>query len=173
MSKDALSKWIKFGGYIVTALFAGLLIPGFFTGETDLMSELYEKVGSIAEIGAIAAFALWLARILFLQLKKRKVGFLKWVQLAFKLLREHHTLIGWAAFSGALAHGSYFFLQTNEEWESIYSGLATLIGFAFLVTFGLILDKWAKGKKYLAYKKIHQAFAIVFGIALGAHLLFG
>lgn len=173
MSQDALSKWIKLGGYIVTAAFAGLLILGFFTGETDLLSELFEKVGTAAEIGAIAAFALWLARLLFLQLKKRKFAFLNWIQLAFKLLREHHTLIGWAAFSGALAHGSYFFLQTNEEWESIYSGLATLIGFALLVTFGLILDKWAKGKKYLTYKKVHQAIAIVFGFALGVHLLFG
>lgn len=173
MSKDALSKWIKLGGYIITASFAGLLVLGFVIGETDLMSDLYKKVGTIAEIGAITAFALWIVRLLFLQLKKRKFAFLKWVQLAFKLLREHHTLIGWAAFSGALAHGSYFFLQTNEEWESIYSGLATLIGFAFLVTFGLILDKRVKGKKYLTYKKIHQAIAIVFGIALGVHLLIG
>lgn len=78
MSQDALSKWIKLGGYIVTAAFAGMLILGFFTGETDLLSDLYEKVGTAAEIGAIAAFALWLARLLFLQLKKRKVGFLKW-----------------------------------------------------------------------------------------------
>ncbi|NKE06758.1 hypothetical protein [Mesobacillus selenatarsenatis] len=173
MSKNALSKWIKFGGYIVIAIFTGLFILGFMTGETDLMSELFEKGGTIAEIGAITAFALWMVRLLFLQLKKRNFVFVNWVQLAFKLLREHHTLIGWAAFSAALAHGSYFFLQTNEEWESIYSGLATLIGFAFLVIFGLTLDKWAKGKKYLTYKKIHQAIAIVFGLALGVHLLFG
>ncbi|MGV2939815.1 hypothetical protein AB5I83_09510 [Mesobacillus sp. LC4] len=173
MSKNALSKWIKFGGYTVIAIFAGLFILGFMTGETDLMSELLEKGGTIAEIGAITAFALWIVRLLFLQLKKRNFVFVKWIQLAFKLLREHHTLIGWAAFSAALAHGSYFFLQTNEEWESIYSGLATLIGFAFLVIFGLTLDKWVKGKKYLTYKKIHQAIAIVFGLALGVHLLFG
>ena len=173
MSENLLSKWIRLGGYLLIAAFAGLLILGFIIGETDLMSELYKKVGTIAEIGAITAFALWIVRILFLQLKKRKFAFLKWVQLAFKLLREHHTQIGWAAFSAALAHGSYFFLQTNEEWESIYSGLATLIGFGILVTFGLILDKRVKGKKYLKYKKIHQAIAIVFGFALGVHLLFG
>lgn len=173
MSKNALSKWIQFGGYTVIAIFAGMFVLGFMTGETDLMSELFEKGGTIAEIGAITAFALWIVRLLFLQLKKRKFVFVKWTQMAFKLLREHHTLIGWAAFSAALAHGSYFFLQTNEEWESIYSGLATLIGFGVLVSFGLFLDKRAKGKKYLTFKKIHQAIAIVFGFALGIHLLFG
>ncbi len=173
MSKNALSKWIKFGGCTVIVISAGLFILGFMTGETDLMSEFFEKVGTIAEIGVITAFALWMARLLFLQLKKRNFIFVKSVQLAFKLLREHHTLIGWAAFSAALAHGSYFFLQTNEEWESIYSGLATLIGFGILVIFGLILDKSARGKKYLTFKKVHQAMAIVFGFALGIHLLFG
>jgi hypothetical protein len=173
MSNNALSKWIKFGGYTVMAISAGLFVLGFMTGETDLMSELFEKVGTIAEIGAITAFALWMARLLFLQLKKRNFVLIKWVQLAFKLLREHHTLIGWAAFSAALAHGSYFFLQTNEESESIYSGLATLVSFAILVIIGLMLDKSARGKKYLTFKKIHQAIAIAFGFALGIHLLFG
>ncbi|MBT2693646.1 hypothetical protein [Bacillus sp. ISL-55] len=173
MSPVVISKWIRFGGYSVLAVCAALLFLGLVIGETDLMSEFYEKIGTIAEIGAITAFSLWIIRLLFLQLKKRDFVLLKWIQLAFKLLREHHTLIGWAAFSAALAHGSYFFLQTNEEWESIYSGLATLIGFGVLASFGLFLDKRARGKKYLAYKKIHQAISIVFGVALGIHLLFG
>ncbi|WP_226643302.1 hypothetical protein [Mesobacillus subterraneus] len=173
MSLNVLSKWIRFGGYIVLAVCAALLVLGFVIGETDLMSELYEKIGTIAEIGAITAFSLWIVRLLFLQLKKRNFVLLKWIQMAFKLLREHHTIIGWAAFFAALAHGSYFFLQTNEEWEIIYSGLATLIGFGVLTSFGLFLDKRARGKKYLAYRKIHQAISIVFGLALGIHLLFG
>jgi threonine/homoserine/homoserine lactone efflux protein len=89
--------------------------------------------------------------------------------MAFKILKDHHILIGWVAFSAAFVHGSYFFLQTSEEMESIFSGLVTLIGFAILVSFGLLLNKLGNRK----YKKIHQWIAIVFGIALGVHLLFG
>lgn len=166
-------RWIKIGGYTVIAVFSAMFILGFITGETDVMSALFKKGGTIAEIGAIAAFGLWIVRLLLRQLKKRKFEFSKWVQVVFKLLREHHTLIGWAAFSAALAHGSYFFLQANEEWESVYSGLATLIGFAILVTVGLFLDKRAKGRKYQTFKKVHQAIAIIFGFALGIHLLVG
>lgn len=173
LSQNVFSKVIKTGGALLIAVFAAMFILGFMTGETDLMSELFEKVGTMAEIAAIAAFALWVIRLAFIKLKKRKFTFIKWIQMAFKILKEHHILIGWVAFSAALAHGSYFFLQTSEETESIYSGLATLIGFAILISFGLIINKWGKGKRYLKYKKIHQGIAIVFGIALGVHLLFG
>lgn len=158
---------------MVISIFSVLFIIGFITGETDLMSEIYEKIGTMAEIAAIAAFALWISRLALMQLKKRKPPFVKWFQLLFKILKEHHTLIGWAAFTAALAHGSYFFLQTSEEIESIYSGLATFSALAVLVAVGFILNKWGKGKKYLKFKKIHQGIAIVFGIALGIHLLFG
>lgn len=173
LSQIVFSKLIKTGGAILIAIFTAMFILSFLTGETDLMSELFEKVGTIAEIAAIAAFALWGIRFALIKLKKRKFTFIKWIQLAFKNLKEHHILIGWVAFSAALSHGSYFFIQSSEEIESIYSGVATLIGFAFLVSFGLILNKWGKGKKYSTYKKIHQGLAIVFGIALGIHLLFG
>lgn len=169
LSQKVLSKLIKTGGAILIAAFAAMFILSFVTGETDLMSELFEKVGTIAEIAAIAAFLLWAIRIALIKLKKRKFTFIKWIQMAFKILKEHHILIGWVAFTAALAHGSYFFIQTSEETESLYSGLVTLIGFAILVSFGLLLNKWGNRK----YKKIHQWIAIVFGIALGVHLLFG
>ncbi|MEH7444615.1 hypothetical protein V7201_20065 [Bacillus sp. JJ1122] len=173
MTQKFFSKMIKIGGTALISIFAIMFVLGFIIGETDLMSELYKKMGTMAEIAAIAAIALWVIRLAFIELKKRKFTYIKWVQLGFKMLREHHIIIGWVAFSAALAHGSYFFLQTSEEAESIYSGLATLIGFAILVSFGFVLNKWGKGKEYLRFKKIHQAFAIVFGIALGIHLLFG
>ncbi|MEH7883448.1 hypothetical protein V7654_03885 [Bacillus sp. JJ1609] len=173
MTQKFFSRIIKIGGTALITIFSIMFVLGFITGETDLMSELYKKMGTMAEIAAIAAFALWVIRLAFIELKKRKFTYVKWIQLGFKLLKEHHMIIGWVAFSAALAHGSYFFLQTSEEAESIYSGLATLIGFAILVSFGLILNKWGKGKKYLRFKKIHQAIAVVFGIALGIHLLFG
>jgi predicted Co/Zn/Cd cation transporter (cation efflux family) len=173
MSSAAFTRFVKASGALLIAIFSGLFILGLVIGETDLMSELFEKIGTIAEIGAIAAFSLWVLRILLMQLKKREFTYLRWIQLAFKFLKEHHILIGWAAFSAALAHGSYFLLQTSEETESIYSGLVTLIGFTILVSFGLFLDKRGKGKKYLKYKKIHQGIAVLFGIALGVHLLFG
>lgn len=173
MTQEFFSRMIKIGGTALITIFAIMFVLGFITGETDFMSELYKTMGTMAEIAVIAAFALWVIRLAFIELKKRKFTYVKWVQLGFKLLKEHHMIIGWVAFSAALAHGSYFFLQTSEEVESIYSGLATLIGFAILVTFGFILNKWGKGKQYIKLKKYHQAIAIVFGIALGIHLLFG
>jgi hypothetical protein len=58
LSQKVLSKIIKTGGAILIAAFAAMFILSFVTGETDLMSELFEKVGTIAEIAAIAAFLL-------------------------------------------------------------------------------------------------------------------
>lgn len=173
MSSAAFTRFVKVSGSLLIAIFSVLFSLGFVIGETDLMSELFEKIGTIAEIGEIAAFSLWIIRILLMQLKKREFTYLRWIQLTFKFLKEHHILIGWAAFSAAFAHGSYFLLQTSEEKESIYSGLVTLSGFTILVTFGLFLDKRGIGRKYLKYKKIHQGIAVLFGIALVVHLLFG
>jgi predicted Co/Zn/Cd cation transporter (cation efflux family) len=173
MSSAAFTRFVKASGALLIAIFSGLFILGFVIGETDLMSELFEKIGTIAEIGAIAAFSLWIIRILLMQLKKRKFTYVRWIQLAFKFLKEHHILIGWAAFSAAFVHGTYFLLQTSEEKESIFSGFVTLLEFTILITFGLFLDKRGKGSKYLKYKQIHQGIAVLFGIALGVHLLFG
>lgn len=173
MTWQVFSRVVKAGGGVVISLFAVFVLIGFRTGETDLMNEVFEKIGTIAEISAIAAFSLWLLRLSFIELKKRHFPSIKWIQLTFKFLKEHHVLMGWVAFSAAIAHGSYFFLQTSEEKTSIYSGLITLVGFAFLVSFGHILKKWGKGKKFLKYKKIHQGLSIAFGLALAVHLLFG
>jgi hypothetical protein len=71
LSQKVLSKIIKTGGAILIAAFAAMFILSFVTGETDLMSELFEKVGTIAEIAAIAAFLLWAIRIALIKLKKR------------------------------------------------------------------------------------------------------
>lgn len=170
---QVFSRVVQAGGGLMISLFAILVMIGFINGETDLMNEVFEKTGTIAEIFAIAAFSLWVLRLSFIQFKKRDFPYKKWIQLAFKFLKEHHVLIGWVAFSAAIAHGSYFFLQTSEEKTSIYSGLITLVGFAILVSFGHILKKWGKGKRFLKYKKIHQGISIAFGLALAVHLLFG
>ncbi|WP_210365349.1 hypothetical protein [Bacillus sp. REN3] len=169
MDEQAISRIMKIGGVFLAAVFAGLCVPGFITGETEFMNELYEKVGTAAEIGAIAAFSLWMARIGFIQWKKRKFPYSKAIQFIFKLLNKNHVLIGWVGFAAAFAHGSYFFLQTSEESGSIYSGLAAFIAFSALVFVGMIL----KRSKRQRIKRIHRGIAIVFAVGLGVHLLFG
>jgi hypothetical protein len=40
--------------------------------------------------------------------------------------------------------------------QEVFSGLATLLGFAYLVLLGLLLNKSGKGIKYLKYKRFHS-----------------
>lgn len=164
MAGNILSTRMKTIGILFILAFAGL-----FIGQTEWMGELYEMIGSMAEIFAITAFSVWLFKIAIIQLKKRKFPFLKTIQFTFKLLKQQHIHIGLVGFSAAMAHGSYFFLQTSEDAGSIYSGLFALVTFLVLISFGMILN----GKKKAEYKKIHQRLAVGFALALAVHLLFG
>ncbi|MGA9224732.1 MAG: hypothetical protein WB217_00145, partial [Mesobacillus sp.] len=65
MTQKLFARIVKFGGTALITIFAIMFVLGFITGETDLMSELYKKIGTMAEIAAIAAFALWVIRLAF------------------------------------------------------------------------------------------------------------
>jgi len=135
------------------------------------LNNIYKMLGTIAEFSAIAAGGLWLGRYVLSFMKKRKMNFSKYVQSLFKFLKKYHTLIGWIAFFATTSHGIYFFLQTSDYMNRIYSGVVAFIILVVLVIFGLVLQKWGKGKKYSFYKKFHQGIAIVFAITLFVHLI--
>ncbi|WLR52051.1 hypothetical protein LC040_03815 [Bacillus tianshenii] len=162
---------IKVGGALLIAASAALLALGLLTGATDTMEEMSKTLGAIAEYGAIGAGALWLVRHAVGFVKKRKMSFGHYVQMLFKLLRTYHTFIGWVVFSVATSHGVYFLLNESEHMDRVYSGLATFIGLVVLVSFGLLLQKRGKNKKYAAYKRVHQLIALLFGLALLIHLV--
>jgi hypothetical protein len=72
ISLNTFSRLVSIGGAGLIAISAILFLLGFIIGETEVMSEILEKAGIMAEIAAIAAFALWVIRVLLMQLKKRK-----------------------------------------------------------------------------------------------------
>ena len=166
-----LSVLINSAGVFAIAAGVILLISGLITSKSDFMEDLYQSVGSISEYLAIGAACLWLGRYVFTFLKKRKIGLSNYFPPVLKLLKKHHTVIGWAVLALASGHGAYFFFKTSEHMDRIYTGLAAFIGLVVLALVGLILDKWVKGKKFLSYRKIHKAIAVVFGIALVVHLM--
>ncbi|WP_421383168.1 hypothetical protein ACOJQI_02345 [Bacillus salacetis] len=169
---NRLSNVIKAGGILLIAAGVGLMILGIFLpGETDFMNDIFEKLGTIGEYTAILAGALWLGRLVFREMKKRGIKINKYMKDFVKLLKTHHTLFGWVVTAAVLGHGLYFLLQTSEHMDSIYSGIAAGIGLIALVLIGVVLDKWAKKKKYILYRNIHKGIALLFGIALVIHLI--
>ena len=122
-----LSKLIDSAGILAIAAGVILFISGLITSKSEFMEDLYKTVGSIAEYLAIVAACLWLGRYVFTFLKKRKIGLSNYFPPVLKLLKKHHTVIGWAVLALASGHGVYFLFRLLNIWtESIPDWLRSL-----------------------------------------------
>ncbi|WNB93875.1 hypothetical protein [Bacillus sp. NEB1478] len=129
-----------------------------------------KNVGTIAEIVSIGAALLWLFRKVWLELKKRNVIFVEYVQMVFLTLKYFHIYFGLTVLILAFAHGLFFLLYPVRESIRIYSGIAVFSSFIILDLLGWRHQRSIKTKNALKTKKIHVAFAIIFGILLLIHI---
>lgn len=174
MSKSLLNQIfhvsIKIIGASIIAFGVTMLVLDFVVGSLIALKGLNKNLGSLAEYGAIAAGSLWLIRNIWLYLHKRKIMVSKYTKELYMLLKQYHTLIGYAVFVVATSHGIYFLIVGSRHMIRIYSGIFALIGLILVAIAGILLHKLKDKKKYITYRKAHQAVAVIFGIGLLIHL---
>lgn len=170
---EALSYVIKIGGGMV--IFIGLLAFGWIiyiniTGihPDKLLDEIYEKIGTLAEIVGIGAGFIWILRKTLIQFKKQNISFVEPVRELYLLIRKHHIYFGILLLFTAFVHGLYFFLNPDEDIWNNYTGIA-----AFLSLIPLTLIGWYhkknKTKKNIKTKETHTTIALIFTILFLIH----
>ena len=162
---------IKTIGFLVIVLGIGICILDISSSNIREWKFINKKLGSLAEYGAIAAGLLWLLRHLWLTIHKHKKEASHYAKNLYLFVKQYHTLIGYAVFSVASAHGIYFLLVGSRNAFQWYSGITALIGLIGVVLAGVWLQNLKNKKKYVQYRKIHQMVAVLFGIGLILHLI--
>jgi hypothetical protein len=129
-----------------------------------------KNIGTMAEIVSIGAALLWLIRKIWIELKKRKVIFVEYVQIIFLTLKKFHIYFGVSTLILAGAHGLFFLLFPVKETLRIYSGIATFSSLVLLALLGWRHQRTQRTKNALKTKKTHIFFAIIFGTLLLLHI---
>ncbi|MDR7072380.1 hypothetical protein [Fictibacillus barbaricus] len=160
---------------IIISIGIGMLAITLYHSFKDIPVNRFYKgidknVGTMAEIVSIGAALLWLFRKIWLELKKRKVSFVEYVQMVFLTLKNFHIYFGITVLILAFSHGLFFLLNPVEEKIRIYSGIAAFTSLVLLAILGWRHQRSLKTKNALKTKKVHIAFAIIFGVIFLIHI---
>ncbi|WP_242213392.1 hypothetical protein [Bacillus cereus group sp. BfR-BA-01383] len=165
-----LHMYVKITGITIIICSVELLFINVTYGNVLNVKWLNKKIGSIGEYGAIIAALLWFLRHLWLFLKKKNIHVFKKVKELYLFIKKFHVLIGYAVISVATTHGVYFLLNGSQHILLFYSGIFSLLTLIVLGCVGFFLHQTNKKTKLIMYRKLHQIFAIIFGIGLLIHL---
>ena len=169
--QSALSIIIKLAGALAIALAVTILLLNLLMRNLDALKEINKTLGSVAEYGAIATGALWLARHVWMYTKRNKLSGAHYLRHVFLFLKKHHTIIGYTVLSLATCHGVYFLLKGTDKMLRFYSGIGAFAALLIVSSAGVYLQKSGAGAAFAKNRKLHQAAAILFGLGLLIHLI--
>ncbi|KEO84910.1 hypothetical protein EL26_02550 [Tumebacillus flagellatus] len=159
-----------FGIYALYALYVY-----FLSGQTASdfpFRGLSNQNGVFGMIVGGAAIAIWVARRIYVEMKKRKLPDFELTRQAILFLRKNHIVFGWITLVTVTAHGLYYlFVSTNKTFE-VYTGWISWGVLVVLTLLGVFFDKKLADKQKIKRVKLyHIGFAFVFAAGALLHML--
>lgn len=157
---------------IIAIIDVGNTVKLFFSGVKAgrFLKEINKNIGTIGEIIGITTGVLWVSRILWVEMKKRKWPFHEWIQQLYLLLKKNHMFLGWVTLLVSFSHGLYFFLHQGKHIWIVYSGIAAFLSLVVLALLGWTHQQNRTTKKNRVTKKRHMLMALIFAILFLIHL---
>lgn len=133
---------------------------------------LSNLLGDWAMVVGISAAAMWIARKIYIKVKKRQFPDFNVTQTTLIYLRKHHILLGWTTVFTASAHGIYYLLRYPDKQGQIYTGLFAWGALVLLVGMGLMLDfKIKKRQRARKVRVYHIILATLFMVGMLVHVM--
>lgn len=129
-------------------------------------------LGALSVAAGSAAIGIWVARKLYIEIKKRKIPDFQLTRTALLFLRRHHILLGWTTLLVATSHGIYYLMNYPNRAVNIFTGLFAWLMLALLVSLGSWLDYKLKAKQKMKKVRLyHMAIAFIFIAGMVIHIL--
>jgi hypothetical protein len=120
---------------------------------------------------AIGAVSIWVARRLYVEMKKRKIPYYDIPRHVLLFLREHHMFIGWLTLITATAHAVYYLLRIPHKMDRGLTGLTAWMLLAILASLGYWFQRGLQRKQHLKQvRTLHVVIAVVFLFVLILHI---
>lgn len=168
-----LINWATRGFGLLFALLALYTIVQYYQQTISITERgLSNKNGILAICIGGAALAIWVARKVYVEMKKRQHPNYELTRQAVMFLRANHILFGWLALVTATAHGIYYLVVKTDRAFEVYTGWFAWGTLCVLTAMGIWFDKRLTEKKKIKNIKLyHIGLAFLFAAGALLHLL--